>query len=407
MKKYLKTAMSDKIDLTLEESNMYLAEDRIMCLGIHALGYDLAYLPDAASCVDPVTSLTRMMGQRRRWINGSWFAFEYVFKHRSLRTSCIFLIQLIYYWLVQRLTFISIALFYIAITMTVSSAAQEYLTPAIARFFGVHMYEKWRLEHYKWWIFDVNSIANSVPHVINFIYIMLITATLYLSLSLNQNNKRFSRLYYFTSSLLGVYGIITFVLLVYNTICIVLDIANKNLVGDFIIPAIYLKAMILFIIVGHAIPVIWTFSFSKWIDMLTALPSYIFYVPSYVNILLLYAFCRIDDLSWGTKGLDEDVDRKKTLEWKKEKFRFVCIFLIVNVLIAFAICQVIDLPRVRGGLILAIACLVVFLLSFRLIFAFFYLLKYWLKSCFLRFSSEMINSNLQNGKQVLLGLKNI
>lgn len=49
-----------------------------MCLGIHALGYTLDYLPDAESCVDPVTSLTRLLGQRRRWINGSWFAFNYV-----------------------------------------------------------------------------------------------------------------------------------------------------------------------------------------------------------------------------------------------------------------------------------------------------------------------------------------
>jgi cellulose synthase/poly-beta-1,6-N-acetylglucosamine synthase-like glycosyltransferase len=31
----------------MEDSNMYLAEDRTMCLGIHALGYDLDYLPDA------------------------------------------------------------------------------------------------------------------------------------------------------------------------------------------------------------------------------------------------------------------------------------------------------------------------------------------------------------------------
>lgn len=60
---------------------MYLAEDRIMCLGIHALGYTLDYLPDAESVVDPVTSLTRLLGQRRRWINGSWFAFDYVSDH--------------------------------------------------------------------------------------------------------------------------------------------------------------------------------------------------------------------------------------------------------------------------------------------------------------------------------------
>lgn len=74
----MKTALSDKVDLSLEDSNMYLAEDRILCLGIHALGYDLHYLPDSESSVDPVTSLTKLLGQRRRWINGSWFAFNYV-----------------------------------------------------------------------------------------------------------------------------------------------------------------------------------------------------------------------------------------------------------------------------------------------------------------------------------------
>ena len=81
MKRYLKTAMSQKLNISLEDSNMYLAEDRIMCLGIHALGYTLDYLPDAESHVDPVTSLTRLLGQRRRWINGSWFAFNYVSEH--------------------------------------------------------------------------------------------------------------------------------------------------------------------------------------------------------------------------------------------------------------------------------------------------------------------------------------
>ena len=84
MRRYLKTASishNDSEKLSLEDSNMYLAEDRIMCLGIHALGYDLEYLPDAESSVDPVTSLTRLLGQRRRWINGSWFAFNYVRSH--------------------------------------------------------------------------------------------------------------------------------------------------------------------------------------------------------------------------------------------------------------------------------------------------------------------------------------
>lgn len=103
---------------------MYLAEDRIMCLGIHALGYDLDYLPDAESVVDPVTSLTRLLGQRRRWINGSWFAFNYVRSHSYERSNCKFLIQLYYYSFVQKLAWIGPAMFYIAMNLTLVSAVR-------------------------------------------------------------------------------------------------------------------------------------------------------------------------------------------------------------------------------------------------------------------------------------------
>jgi chitin synthase len=69
---------------SIEEANMYLAEDRILCLEIFSrMGkrFFLTYVPDAYSMVDPVTSLPRMHGQRRRWINGSWFALDYVLRH--------------------------------------------------------------------------------------------------------------------------------------------------------------------------------------------------------------------------------------------------------------------------------------------------------------------------------------
>lgn len=177
--------------------------------------------------------------------------------------------------------------------------------------------------------------------------------------------------------------------------------------GSFIIPTIYLKILIMFILGGHALPVVWTFSFSKWLDMLVALPSFIFYAPTYINILLIYAFCRIDDLSWGTKGLDEDVERKKTLDWKKEKYWFICIFMIANILLAYGICQVLHISKVKGSVILGLTCLTAFLLAFRLVPAGLYLLKYKFKSCCMKFSSETINNNIKNGEQVLRGLRNI
>ena len=39
--------------------------------------------------------------------------------------------------------------------------------------------------------------------------------------------------------------------------------------------------------------------------ILNSIKDYIFYSISYVVVFYTYAFCRIDDLSWGTKGLDK------------------------------------------------------------------------------------------------------
>jgi len=47
-------------------------------MGIHQNGFDLDYLPDSHAWVDPIKNLHGLLGQRKRWINGSFFAFESV-----------------------------------------------------------------------------------------------------------------------------------------------------------------------------------------------------------------------------------------------------------------------------------------------------------------------------------------
>ncbi|KAG5458534.1 MAG: hypothetical protein BJ554DRAFT_1220 [Olpidium bornovanus] len=42
-------------------------------------------------------------------------------------------------------------------------------------------------------------------------------------------------------------------------------------------------------------------SLDPW-HMLTSFLQYVFFLPSFVNILMVYAFCNIHDVSWGTKG---------------------------------------------------------------------------------------------------------
>lgn len=125
--------------------------------------------------------------------------------------------------------------------------------------------------------------------------------------------------------------------------------------------------------------------------MITSLFSYIYFSPTYVNILQIFAFCRIDDLSWGTKGLDADQKNSMMVQWEKRKFIFVLQYLGTNVVLSYILIQLTKFDLTRNIIILASSALVVFLLSFRLIFAAFYMLKYYIVRSCQKIKVEYIN----------------
>lgn len=64
-----------------KDANMYLAEDRIMCLEIIAkknCNYILKYIPGCKAVTDPPNTMKQLIKQRRRWHNGSMFASFHV-----------------------------------------------------------------------------------------------------------------------------------------------------------------------------------------------------------------------------------------------------------------------------------------------------------------------------------------
>lgn len=82
-------------------------------MGIHQNGYDLEFLPDSHAWVDPIKNLHGLLGQRKRWINGSFFAFESVkqtIKNSALNDCCLKL-QIFYLTIMNMLAFVSPALF--------------------------------------------------------------------------------------------------------------------------------------------------------------------------------------------------------------------------------------------------------------------------------------------------------
>ena len=75
-----------------------------------------------------------------------------------------------------------------------------------------------------------------------------------------------------------------------------------------------LRYLIIGIFALYSVPILISiFAFRRfdfvW-DILISTPAFIYYSPTYLMILNVYALCRIDDISWGTKGLDSEAGGK-------------------------------------------------------------------------------------------------
>ena len=86
------------------QANIYLAEDRVMCLELlvkRNSNWILNFLPDCRAMTDPPTTLSVLLQQRRRQLNGSLFAALHCIRdfprvklssHSKCRKSVIYLL---------------------------------------------------------------------------------------------------------------------------------------------------------------------------------------------------------------------------------------------------------------------------------------------------------------------------
>lgn len=69
-------------------------------------------------------------------------------------------------------------------------------------------------------------------------------------------------------------------------------------------PAV-IRYLMMSTILMYAIHILASFKIRIVLQIASSTIHYLFYAPTYLHILTIYAFARIDDLSWGTKGLDK------------------------------------------------------------------------------------------------------
>lgn len=187
----------------LYNENIYLAEDRILCMGIHRKHFTIRFLPDAYAEVDPIKTVHGLLGQRKRWINGSFFAFERVKRELSYHEeregveACLNL-QILYLTMMNSLAYFAPAFFLFTVHIAMDAFRADILTSLFSGLVG-----------------DPNSsqILINFVYFMDFVYVMLVGAIIYYSLHLTNGSKHFKPYIYAISTLLGIFSVSVFIVL--------------------------------------------------------------------------------------------------------------------------------------------------------------------------------------------------
>ncbi|KAH9932014.1 chitin synthase [Epithele typhae] len=275
----------------LFERNMYLAEDRILCFEIVTKkreAWTLKYVKSAKAATDVPTTVPEFISQRRRWLNGSLFAsvhatvfwFRIWTSGQGFFRKIILQIEFVYNAVQLLFTWTSLANFYLAFFFLVSSATSG----------GTDAFN-----------FLADGIGNDIFEVFLKLYLGLLFIVLVCSLGNRPQGSKWT--YSICILLFGFCNIITLWCAAYTVYLAV----PHSLDGWKDFPHLVqtnatFRDIVISLAATYGLYFIGSFiHFEPW-HMFTSFLQYMFWLPSYVNILMMYAMCNLHDVTWGTKG---------------------------------------------------------------------------------------------------------
>lgn len=275
-------------ELNAFEANMFLAEDRILCIEVVAkkgCNYRLEYIKEAVAEADAVTKLTGLMKQRRRWLNGTFFAMLYALGNmgriwtesaHSLGRKATLTLEFMYLTINLIFgTWFGIGIFYVLLYMLLKVA------------------------------FDSEGWLVQIGNVVQLLYLFLIIVQLIINLKNKpeavEKIHSFCAIYFCLYMLVFTGVSISF--LITNTDYSFMGISTQKLALVVAILMSAIGGILLTALLHGEILAVLGAGFQYWIMQ-----------PVFFNMLQMYAFCNADDISWGTKNLDTkhaDHDAKK------------------------------------------------------------------------------------------------
>ncbi|KAL0057777.1 Chitin synthase, class 1 [Marasmius tenuissimus] len=291
--------------------NMFLAEDRILCFELVAKANDrwtLTYVKPSKAETDVPESAPELIGQRRRWLNGSFAASVYAlvnfFKlYRSghgIFRMFFFHVQALYNAFSLFFSWFALANIWLTFSIVIDLLPNMPKDPIII--FGTKEVTHWVNLGFKW------------------LYITFLVLQFILALG---NRPKGERGAYTTT--LWVYAVLSLYLLVCSfwlTIQALVNIPNqiKERNGDlykvFVDDSV--GALLAAMLSTYGIYLFSSFLYRDPWHMFSSFIQYLLLAPSFTNVLNVYAFCNLHDVSWGTKGSDKD-DALPSVSSKKLK----------------------------------------------------------------------------------------
>lgn len=282
LRKYFHHIEARTVDTTPFEANMYLAEDRILCFELFArkdCSYTLHYVKDSIAETDVPTTLVDLLKQRRRWINGSFFAMLYAIlgfyrvlseTNHSFSRKLVSIFEFGYYLISIVLNWLLIGCFY------------------LTTYFAVK------------WIFANNTIA------IVFLIMLVAAIILQFLCGLSEKPIRFANVYRFSSFFLGV--MFTFVSA--YTLYYIITTSNND----------YNWLLLMSLGVSFGIYIFAGLLYRELLSVFLSFSQYWFMIPTFVVIFTVYSMCNVHDISWGTKNLDtSNVGKVSDAEFARKK----------------------------------------------------------------------------------------
>ncbi|WFD35850.1 chitin synthase [Malassezia cuniculi] len=273
--------------------NMFLAEDRILCFELVAKAGDrwtLAYVKPSKAETDVPEHAAELISQRRRWLNGSFAASIYSLVHfyrfyssghNPLRLIAFHIqalyniIQLVYSWF-------ALANLWLAFVIII-----QYLPDVL-----LHNFSRAWVVAFHW-----------VNLVLMWVYGFFVALQFVLALGSRPKGERgLYALSFVVFALLGTYLLGISLWLTVNALT-----HARPADGDYA-HAVFSSTTAVLVASLAAMFGLYTIASILYADpwhMVSSSLQYALVAPSFTNIINVYAFCNLHDVSWGTKGSDK------------------------------------------------------------------------------------------------------